>query len=47
MFSSALNVVNDQTSNGSAREQENGNLSYPDLEWAFPIVKYANQKNKT
>jgi hypothetical protein len=31
-----------KTSNGPAQKRENGNLSYPDLEWAFPIVKYTN-----
>jgi uncharacterized protein YbjT (DUF2867 family) len=32
------------TSNGSEQERENGNLSYPDLRSAFPIVKYTNHK---
>jgi hypothetical protein len=31
---------------GSAQERENGNLSYCDLERAFPIVNHTNKKQK-
>jgi hypothetical protein len=27
-------------------ERGNGNLSYLDLDWAFPLVEYANQKKQ-
>jgi hypothetical protein len=40
------NVATDQTSNASAKERENGNLSYCDPDRAFPIVKYTNKKQK-